>query len=160
MSDEVEVVEPEPLASVTVLKPKAVEPKKPKSKPKHKAAPKKVAKVPTPKKVKAVKSKRTCKVKGCTKPLKTPQSQRCATHNKAARTLQLKRNNVTWKARVKKGTAKHHVVYGKQATVWALQNKDKALKLVKSGHSIVPTVKAFEEAVRKVPEELKRAARK
>lgn len=110
-------------------------------------------------KIKTQREPGECKFRGCSKKTLAPKGKWCAVHKKEVRAAQLAANNATWHDRAKKGLAGHHVVYRNQATVWALQNKDKAHSIVKNGRSILKTVKALDEVIRKTPVEAKQAAR-
>lgn len=96
-----------------------------------------------------------CRVRGCNK--KTVGLKWCPKHKKIIRKMQLKANNAVWHKRVKAGTADHHVVYKKHATVWALTHQDKALAKVKKGLSIIQTPKDFQKALSAVPKSVKKA---
>lgn len=72
------------------------------------------------------------KCKGCkTKATKSSRSLWCFPCYKKRRKKQLKANNVVWRARVKKGTAGHHVRYRRHATEWAKQHKTAAIAQAK-----------------------------
>lgn len=122
-----------------------------------KTSPKKATAVPKRKpgpamakfKVKPVAEPGICRLVGCK--TKTAGVKWCATHKKQIRKAQLKANNPVWRKRIKAGTAKHHVVYSDRPTAWAVKAKEEALKIVKSGHSIIPTVKDFKAILSKGP---------
>lgn len=95
-----------------------------------------------------------CKVKGLGK------KRRCTKHKKEIRKVQLAANNKVWKARVKAGTAGHHVVYTRPgekkpiATKFSLKATDKAVKVVGAGHSVIEKVGDFKEIVSRTKKEL------
>jgi hypothetical protein len=101
-----------------------------------------------------------CRFRGCSKKTIGTRAKWCLKHKKAIRKFQLKENNKVWNKKVKEGKADHHVVYRGHATVWALQNKEKAIRKVKMGVSIIPTVKELEAAFRKTPAAIKEAVRR
>ncbi len=72
------------------------------------------------------------KCRGCKKgAVKSSRSKWCSPCYKKRRRKQLKANNVVWRARVRKGTAGHHVRYRRDPTEWAAANKEKAIKQAK-----------------------------
>lgn len=91
----------------------------------------------------------------------TPRGRWCRACKKAVRKEQLRLNNIVWKARVKKGTAGHHVAYKGKATGWAVEKTDLATKKVKKGKSIYDLA-SFRKALeaRKAAKLAKKAAKK
>lgn len=108
------------------------------------------------------KSREVCDVLTCRE--KPKAGFRCAKHKKIIRKAQLKANNVIWKKRVKAGTAGHHAVYTYEdtqlATKFAIKQTDKMEKVVKDGHSIIPTVGKFKEIVSKTKQLRAKAKKK
>lgn len=98
-----------------------------------------------------------CRFRGCSKKTINKRAKWCVGHKKAIRKAQLKANNKVWNARVKKGTAGHHVVYDGGATVWTLSHVEKARQAVKKGASIVPTIKELDAIIKKTPDEIRKA---
>ena len=100
-----------------------------------------------------------CNMKGCSRKTVTPRAKWCAPHKKEVRKAQLKANNVVWRKAVKEGRAGHHVVYDGQATVFTLQNKNQAEKIVLAGRATVTTKTELEKAIRAVPMAARKEAR-
>ena len=74
----------------------------------------------------------------------------CKKDKKTLRKLQLKLNNIPWRKKKAKPNYvpdQPHVVYGKKATQFTLKNKDKAVKRVKAGLSVLENVKDLEKAI-------------
>lgn len=121
--------------------PKAAKPKadpKPKAeKPKAKPKAKKATKTKAPAK-KEKKGPNGCSHRGCSKPARTSRSFWCAEHYKIRRKKQLADNNVTWRDRVKKGKAGHHLTKFGRPTTWAVEHKSQALKLAKERGTVDP----------------------
>lgn len=105
------------------------------------------------------KSFEVCDVLNCRE--KPKSGFRCVKHKKAIRKAQLKANNITWRKRVKDGTAGNHVVYTRPgekkpiATKYSLKKTDAAVKVVSTGHSVVEKVGDFKEIVARTKKELK-----
>lgn len=111
-------------------------------------------------KLKAAPVQGQCDVRGCNAKAASPRAFRCLKHRKAIRKLQLKANNAVWRRRVKAGTAGHHVVYRRAATVFTLKNRPLAEKIVMAGRATVTTKTELEKAIRAVPVEARKEVRR
>lgn len=89
-----------------------------------------------------------------------PRKKWCSKCKLAVRKLQLAENAVAWKKRVKAGTAGHHVTYKGAATVFTLKNRKLAEKIVASGRSMLKSQAQLRNAVKQVPEDLRKAVRR
>lgn len=101
-----------------------------------------------------------CHFRGCTKKSVTNRAKWCLAHKRAIRKAQLKANNAVWRKRVKRGEAGHHVVYDGRATMFTLQNKPLAEKIVLAGRATVTTKTQLEKAIQAVPLALKKEIKK
>src|SRR5687767_13403560 len=85
-----------------------------------------------------------CSVDNCKKDVPNERTTFCHWHKKDIRREQLRLNNITWKRRVKKGTAKHHLTYRREATEWAVVHPADALAKAKKGYGELPPVELAE----------------